>query len=444
MESTPAETATLNVGMRTFFVVWGGQLVSILGTTMTAFALQIWVFTETGSVTSLALVSLSFALPSTVVSPFAGALVDRWDRRTVMLFSDAAAGVTTLVIAGLYATGGLHLWHVYLLVGLGSVGNAFQAPAWMASIPLLVPKAQLGRANGMVQLNEGLSLVMAPALAGFLLVTFGLGAVLIFDVATFLVGIGTLLLVRFPRPKEHAETQTGSILGDAIAGWRYIRDRHGLFGLLWVYAGVNFALSFANVLFIPLVLSFASEAAAGGVLSAAGFGAIFGSIVVSVWGGPKKRVRGTMAAIVGSGIGVALAGGRPSLALVSVAAFLLMATVPVANTASQVLWQLKVPPAVQGRVFAIRRMISQAIAPIAILLAGPLADGVFEPWLADDGPLSGSVGSLIGTGAGRGVGFMYIVTGLLTVVIGIVGYLLPRIRHLETELPDFIESEPTD
>jgi MFS family permease len=228
-------------------------------------------------------------------------------------------------------------------------------------------------------------------------------------------------------------------VGDAIAGWRYIRDRKGLFGLLWIYAGVNFSLSFANVLFIPLVLSFASEAAAGGVLSAAGFGAIFGSIIVSVWGGPKKRVRGTMAAIVGAGLGVALAGGRPSLALVTVAAFLLMATVPVANTASQVLWQTKVPPAVQGRVFAIRRMISQAIAPVAILLAGPLADRVFEPWLEQDGPLADSVGSLIGTGAGRGVAFMYIVTGTLTAVIGIIGYLMPRVRHLEAELPDHIE-----
>jgi hypothetical protein len=146
-----------------------------------------------------------------------------------------------------------------------------------------------------------------------------------------------------------------------------------------------------------------------------------------------------MAAIVGAGLGVSVAGLRPSLTLVTVAAFTLMAMVPIANTASQVLWQTKVPPAVQGRVFAIRRMIAQAIAPIAILAAGPLADGLFEPWLASGGALADSVGSLIGVGAGRGVGFMYIVTGMLTAVLGIVGYLLPRVRHLETELPDYIE-----
>jgi len=438
-----ASSQNASLGMRSFFVVWGGQLVSVLGTTMTAFALQIWVYAETGSVTNLAFVSLAFALPATIVSPFAGALVDRWDRRKVMLLADTAAGAATLLIAVLYATGNLTLWHIYALVGLGSVGNAFQAPAWMASIPLLVPKTQLGRANGLVQLNDGLSLVMAPALAGVLLLSSGLGAVLIVDAVTFLFGIITLAAVRFPRPKEHAETSTGSVVGDAVAGWRYIKDRKGLFGLLWVYAGVNFALSFGNVLFIPLVVAFADEAAAGGVLSAAGFGAIFGSIAVSIWGGPKKRVRGTMAAIVGAGFGVALSGVRPSLTLVAFSAFTLMAMVPIANTASQVLWQTKVPPAVQGRVFAIRRMISQAIAPIAILLAGPLADNVFEPLLADGGALASSVGSVIGTGTGRGVGFMYIVTGLLTAVIGVVGYLMPRVRNLETELPDYIE-DPAD
>lgn len=432
------DTTRTRTGMRSFLVVWLGQLVSVLGTTMTAFALQIWVYTETGSVSSLALVSLAFALPSTIISPFAGALVDRWDRRTVMLVSDAVAGAATLVIAVLYATDSLAIWHVYALVGVGSAGNAFQSPAWLSSIPLLVPPAHLGRANGLVQLNDGLALVMAPALAGVLLLWSGLGAVLIVDVATFLVGIGTLASVRFPRPPEHTETSTGSVVGDAVAGWRYIKDRPGLFGLLWVYAGVNFSLSFGNVLFIPLVVAFASEAAAGGVLSAAGFGAIAGSIAVSIWGGPKRKVLGTMAAIVGAGLGIALAGVRPSLTVVAVSAFALMAMVPIANTASQVLWQTKVPPGVQGRVFAIRRMISQAIAPVAILLAGPLADNVFEPMLADGGSLAGSVGSVIGTGTGRGVAFMFIVTGLMTAVIGVIGYLMPRIRHLETELPDHV------
>jgi MFS family permease len=147
--------------MRTFFTIWAGQLVSVVGTTLTAFGLQIWVYTETNSVTALAIASLFYGVPATLISPIAGALVDKWDRRRVMLAADFVAGIGTLIVAVLFFTDSLEVWHVYGLVGIGSVGNAFQNPAWMASIPLLVPKKHLGRANGLVQLNDGLSLVIA-------------------------------------------------------------------------------------------------------------------------------------------------------------------------------------------------------------------------------------------------------------------------------------------
>ncbi|MFH1104667.1 MAG: MFS transporter [Actinomycetota bacterium] len=425
-------------GVRAFFTVCGGQLVSVIGTSLTGFGLSIWVYLETGSVTKLALVSLALAVPATIISPFAGALVDRWDRRIVMLIADTAAGIGTLVIAILFVTDSLQLWHVYVVVAVGSIGNAFQVPAWMASIPLLVPKAQLGRANGLVQLNDGLSLVIAPILAGVLLAAFDLPGVLFVDLATFVVAVATLAIVRFPRPEGHAETSTGTVRGDAAAGWKWVKDRPGLLGLLWIYAAVNFSLAFINVLFFPLVLAFASEASAGGVLSAAGIGAVAGSIAVSAWGGPKRRVRGMMIAITVAGIGVILCGVRASVPVIAASAFVLMAVVPVANTASQVLWQLKVPPAVQGRVFAIRRMISSGIAPIAMLASGPLADRVFEPLLAKDGALASTVGAVIGTGPGRGVAFMFVLSGVLTGAIALLGYALPRLRNVETELPDYV------
>jgi DHA3 family macrolide efflux protein-like MFS transporter len=433
-----APPATTPTGMRTFFTVWGGQLVSVVGTSLTGFGLSIWVYVETGSVTKLALVSLALAVPAIIISPFAGALVDRWDRRIVMLAADAAAGLGTLAIAILFMSHSLALWHIYLVVAIGSIGNAFQVPAWMASIPLLVPKPQLGRANGLVQLNDGLSLVIAPILAGVLLATFDLPGVLIVDLATFVVAVVTLGAVRFPRPEAHAETTTGSVRGDAAAGWRWVKDRPGLFGLLWLFASVNFTLAFINVLFFPLVLAFASEASAGTVLSAAGIGAVAGSIAVSAWGGPERRIRGLMISIVTGGLGVMFCGIRASVPTIAVSAFVLMSVIPVANTASQVLWQTKVPPAVQGRVFSIRRMIAQGIAPIAILASGPLADKVFEPLLAPGGALASSVGSMIGTGPGRGVGFMFVIAGLATAAIGGIGYALPRIRNVETELPDYV------
>lgn len=424
--------------LRTFFTVWSGQLVSVLGSTMSAFATQFWIYDETGSVTALAMVNLAFSLPSVLVAPIAGALVDRWDRRRVMFFADAAAGAATLTMALLYAADRLEVWQVFPVVAVIGVSNAFQQPAWLASISLLVPKAHLGRANGLVQMNEGLSLVLAPALAGAVLTTSGLQAVLLIDVITFLIGMTALALVRFPRPERHDHAGAGSLRADAAQGWRFVRERPGLFGMLWVFAGVNFSLAFSNVLLIPLVVAFSSEAAAGAVFSAAGIGLLVGSVGVSAWGGPKRRVRGLMLAIALAGLAVAAAGVRPSLALVTVTSVVLMAVVPVANTAAQVLWQLKVPPAMQGRVFSIRRMIAQGISPIAIILAGPLADGVFEPLLADGGALAGSVGAIIGTGPGRGVGLMFMITGVLTALLAAVGWLAPRIRNLETELPDHV------
>jgi len=427
------------MSMRTFLTVWAGQLVSITGTSLTGFGLQIWVYLETGSVTRLALVSLAYAIPSVLLYPIAGALVDRWDRRLTMLAADLLAGVSTLVIAGLYFGGHLEIWHLYLLAGVGGLGNSFQTPAWMAAIPLLVPRKHLGRANGLVQANEAIAMVAAPAIAGAMLATVGLGVVLLADVATFLVAVATLAAVRFPPTPKGEHSATGSLRADVAAGWRYLRDRSGLLWLLATYAGVNFVLTFVNVLLIPLIVSFSSEAAAGGVLSAAGFGMLAGSLVMSTWGGPQRqRIAWIMGGIAIGGLSVIIAGLRPSLLLIIVGSVLLMLGTPVVNATSQVIWQLKVAPEMQGRVFALRRMVSQAMFPLGLVLAGPLADRVFEPLLAARGGLAGSVGRVIGTGSGRGIALMFILAGVGTILMAAVGWLQPRVRHLEEEIPDQI------
>ena len=429
--------------MRAFFVVWAGQLVSITGTTLSGFGMQLFVFAETESVTQLSFVAVAFAVPGIVLAPVAGAVADRVDRRLAMLFADAVAGVATLAAAGLFFADALELWHIYVVTAIGSGANAFQEPAWHASIPLLVERKHLGRANGLVQLNQGLSVVVAPALAGVLLVTVGLGGVLLVDVATFMAGVLTLAVVSFPRPARPGAGRT-SIRGDAAYGWRYLRARAGLFGLLWIYAGVNFTLSFTYVLLIPLIVSFESEAAAGGVLSVAGLGAVVGSIVVSVWGGPKRLVRGVMIGIFLGGIFTAITGLRPSVALIGAGSVLLLTEIPIVNATSQVIWQTKVAPAVQGRVFSLRRMIAGAVNPLAILLAGPLADRVFEPLLEPEGALADSAGSIVGTGPGRGIGLLFVLAGLASMVLAVIGWLLPRIRNIESEIPDQQEAaEPS-
>ena len=211
--------------------------------------------------------------------------------------------------------------------------------------------------------------------------------------------------------------------------------------LLWMYAGVNFVLAFTNVLIIPLVLTVAGEGTAGTVLSIGGLGLLAGSLAMSVWGGPKRRIATITMGIVAGGLALTVAGLRPNVVVMAAGFVALLAIVPIVNTSSQVLWQTKVPLDMQGRVFSLRRTVSQVASPLAMVAAGPLADEVFEPMLAAGGALAGSVGAVIGTGPGRGIGFLVILSGLFSAVIGLSGWLHPRVRRLEDELPDVIPDD---
>lgn len=428
-------------GMRTFFVVWIGQLISVIGSNLTGFGLAVWMYLETDSVTLLALIMLASTLPGIVLGPVAGALVDRWDRRKVMLVSDSSAGIATFVVALLFFTDSLALWHIYLMATIGSLANAFQEPAYTASVPLLVPKKHIGRANGLVQMGQAIGTLVAPVLAGVLVATTGLWGILVVDGATFAVAVTTLSLVRIPRPAA-APSTTAHLWGQIVEGWQWLRARGGLFGFMLIAAGINFLLGFMSVLLIPLYLSFTNEVILGTAMSVLGAGMLVGSVVMGVWGGPDRRVRGMLIGIGLSGLLVATMGFDDSVYLVTAAGFGLMATIAVVNGTSQALWQIKVAPEVQGRTFSVRRMLAQMAIPVTYLLAGPLADGIFEPLLAVGGGLAGSVGSLIGTGPGRGIGFMFVLMGLGTVILAVIAAAVPVIRNLEAELPDMIPDEP--
>ncbi len=427
-------------GFRTFFVIWLGQLVSLVGSGLTGFALGVLVYQETGSVTQFALISLFTALPGIVFSPIAGALVDRWDRRWAMIMSDTGAGLCTLGVALLLLTQRLEVWHVYVLMGLSSTFSAFQWPAYSAATTLLVPKVQLGRANGMVQLGQAVAQIAAPSLAGVLMGLIQVEGVILIDVVTFVFAVSTLLLTRVPRPVVTAEGMAGqgTLLQEAAYGWTYIRARPGLLGLLLLFASTNFTSGIVQVLFTPLVLSFASPAVLGTILSVGGIGFLAGSLTMSAWGGPKTRVYGIYAFLVLQAVVLLVAGLPPVAVVLGAAAFAYFFGVPIINGCSQAIWQSKTAPDVQGRVFAVRRMIAWSSLPLAYLVAGPLADQVFEPWLAEGGALAGSVGRLIGTGEGRGIGFLFIILGIGSVLATAAAFLHPRVRQVELELPDFV------
>ncbi len=427
--------------MKIFSIIWAGQLVSTLGSGLTSFALGVWVYQETGSATLFAINMLIWVLPNVALSPVAGVLADRWDRRLVMILSDTGAGLGSLFVIVMLLTGELDVWHVYVATFLNSAFGAFQWPAYSAATSLIVPKEHLGRASGLTQIGSAISHLAAPAIAGALFVSVGLRTILLIDVVTYLVALATLVAIRFPQPKatEQGSARKGSFWKEAMYGWTYIRSRAGLFGLLIVFACLNFLLSVTFPLLTPMLLDMTSPDVLGYVNSLGGLGMLVGTLVMSAWGGPKRRIYGIYAAEIVAGLSVLLLGLRPSIPLIAAAGFGVMFGMPFSNGCSQAIWQTKVAPDVQGRVFSIRSMIAFSIEPLAYVIAGPLAERVFEPLMAQGGRLASIFGPLIGVGPGRGIGLMFVVVGILYILCASAIMIHSRIRRVEFELPDAIE-----
>jgi MFS transporter, DHA3 family, macrolide efflux protein len=425
-------------GFLAFCLIWLGQTVSMFGSGLSYFALGVWVYQTSGSVTSFALVSFCAVAPLTLLSPLAGALVDRWDRRMALLVSDLGAGLTTLILLVLFWTGRIEVWHMCVTAVLSSLLRAPRFPALAASITLLIPKKHLARGNAMVEMGGALSSLLAPLVAGFLVGAIGIQGVLLIDVLTFLVAIGTLLAVRIPKP-EAADAETSappSLLREAAQGWHYLKGRSGLLGMLALVGVTNFAIGMVQTLITPLVLSFAPSSTLGVVLFVAGLGMLVGSLGMAAWGGPRQRMGLILSLLALQGL-VLLAGGwRPNAWLIATAAFVYLLCIPVVASCSQAIWQSKVPAGLQGRIFAIRQMVSNSSVPIAYLVAGPLADSLFEPLLAAGGPLAASVGRVLGVGPGRGIGLLFIALGASVLVTVAIGLQYRPLREVERELPD--------
>jgi MFS family permease len=428
--------------MRPFTVIWFGQLVSMLGTGMTNFALSFWIFEQTGSATALTIAIFCFVAPSILLSPIAGALVDRFDRKTIMVLSDAAAGVVTIAWLLLVVFADLQLWQIYLGNIIAGAFNSLQWPAFSAAVSLMIPKAQFGRASGMLDFAGAASGILAPAFAGALLGAIGLGGIMAIDVATFLVAVGTILLIRIPEPERPPgdPAPLPSIWQDSLFGFRYIRAKPSLLGLQLVFALMNFLAAFGGAVMVPMILARTGndERALATVQSISAVGGVVGGLLMSTWGGPKRRVNGVLLGLsLSSILGPTIIGLARSVLGWSAGAFMSQASGPIINGSNQAIWQAKVDPTLQGRVFATRRMIAQATFPLALLFAGPLADRVFEPAMAGGTALSAVFGPLVGTGPGAGMALMLVLSGLLGTAAGLGGFLFPAVRNAEDILPDW-------
>ncbi|MBI4761709.1 MAG: MFS transporter [Chloroflexi bacterium] len=426
--------------MFAFIVIWLGQIVSVLASGMSQFALTIFMYEKTESATALGLMQVFYITPFLLISPFAGVMVDRYNRKLMMMVSDLGAGLATLGILTVLYFDVWQFWHMYVAAVIFGLGNAFQWPAYSAAISTMIPKEQLGRANGLMSLMEAGPGVIAPILAGALLPVIRLTGILFLDVATFLIAIGTLLAVHVPQPartQEGAQAR-GGMLKEAAYGFKYIFARPSLLGLQLIFFVGNLFSGIGFTVFAPMILSRSGNDSLmfGTVQSAGAIASVVGGVIMSAWGGFKRRVHGVLFGWILSGLGMAvigLAGGLP----VWIAGVVLSSLViPLVNGSNQAIWQSKVAPDLQGRVFSARRLIAWFTNPISPIIGGLLADLWLEPAARLGTGLPAAFSWLVGAGPGAGMGLLIVFCGAASALVGMAGYFVRPVVHAETILPD--------
>ena len=428
--------------MRTFIIIWLGQIVSSIGSYMTVFALSIWVWQVTGSATALTLVSFFVQLPRLLITPFSGIIVDRFNRKQLMLLGDIVAFLCTFTIGLLHFTDRLEVWHLYCVVAIYGGFGQIQTLAYSASIPLMVPKEQYTRAGSMSSAVNYASAILSPALAGGLYPIIGLGGIIGVDIATFFVGLITLVSSHIPQPVPEASDSENpieeNIWQKLTFGFRYIFAKPPLLAMVIAFTLFAIPNDIAKVLYNPLILARTNgnSQILGSVTTAAGLGGVIGALLLSTWGGFKRKIHGMLLGFIGAGF------FRSFLAFTQIpwiwmsSMFLSTMHTPLFFSSSNAIWYAKVPSSLQGRGLAADQSIGIVISLTAPLIAGPLADKVFEPAMQPGGALTAILGSLFGTGNGAGITVIYAIAAIWILLVGIGGYFVPTLRNVEKLLPD--------
>lgn len=429
---------------RTFLIIIITQTFSILGSQMSGLAVGIKVFNDTEQATPLALVAFFGVIPRIVSANFAGILADRWNRKKVMILSDAGQAMATLFLLISFASGSFELWHLYATAVLSSIFGVFQSPAFSATVTMLVPDEKRDFANTIQQLQGWSAGIIAPIIATLLFVAIGVTGVLVIDLLTFLVAVGILITVAIPQPKQKENEERPSIWKDAWSGFNFLRERPALFYVILYATFLNFLFNAAGVLFTPYILTLTgSETTLGILMAVMSAGPIVGGVLFSMWKYKIKRVHIYYPGILLSALALTFMGIARTPVALGVVMFFALFTNPAVNAILMSLLQVKTPPEMQGRVFAAVMQLAMLATPFAYLISGPLADKVLEPAVG-----TGSwsiVEPLVGSESGAGIGLLMVINGLIIIVVGLFIYRIPMMRQLEENLPDYIpEAEDED
>ena len=402
-----------------FFIMWVGQAFSLVGSSLVQFALVWWLTKETGSATVLATATLIAMLPQIFLGPFAGTLIDRWNRKTVMIVADCLIAVATLVLIYLFMIGRPSIWAIYVILLIRSAGGSFHYPAMEASTSLMVPKQHLARIAGLNQTLMGVINIIAPPLGALVISIFSTQTVLFVDVFTALIAIFLLVVVTVPQParlktQSNGEVKATTFSHDLREGWTYMVAWPGLLAVAILAMLINFLLTPASSL-IPLMVTkeYLGGAVQLGLLdSIFGIGVIVGGLLLSTWGGFKKRILTSLMGIIGIGVGILIFGSMPAhlfyLALSGI--FLLGFMQVFANGPLHAILQSTVEPGMQGRVLSLIGAGATAMSPLSLLVAGPVADAL-------------------------GVRTWYLIGGIACILAALIALFIPAVMKIEDNQP---------
>ena len=397
--------------MKKFLMIWSGELISSIGSGMTAFALSVYVYQTTGSATYVSLITLLAYLPTVLLSPLGGVLADRYDRRLLMIIGDLFSGLGLAYVLWNIQIGSDSMLPICIGVTFNAVFVALLEPSFRATITELLTEEEYARASGMVQIAGNAKFLISPALAGILLAVADIRLILLIDIGTFLITVTTVAIVRKSVGKA-VKTERQSIGREMRLGFAEINKSKGIRILIILMSSVCFFVGILQTLTSPMVLAVSNAETVGFMESLCAVGMLLGSVFIGILGIKKNFSTVLCVAGILSGIFIALTGVNKSIFVTGAGIFLFFLALPFMNTSADVLIRKNIPNELQGRVWGIISLLSQTGTVLAYALSGVLADYVFEPLLSDNGVLSDSIGALIGTGTGRGIGFMLILSGI--------------------------------
>lgn len=422
-----------NNAFRKFIILWFGELVSSIGSGLTAFGLGVYVFQTTHSATAVSLVTLCTFLPMILLSPVGGVLADRFDRRLMMLLGDGGSALGLIYILIVMFSGEAQLWQLCVGVTISSIFASLTDPAYKATITDLLPEEQFAKASGLVQLAGSSKYLFSPVIAGMLLAVVDIEVLLIIDISTVFITIITISAVRRCLVAKPVSKKKFSLAKDLKEGWRILVSRKGVFTLTLLMTVVTFYMGILQTLFTPMVLPLSNAKTLGIVQSVSATGLLLGSLFIGIFSVNQQYARVLSAGLFVAGIFFSLIGVSTNIYVIAAAGFLFFATLPFVNTSADVLIRTNIPNEAQGRAWGMIGVVSQFGYIAAYASAGLLSDYIFNPLMVEGGGLASSVGKWIGSGQGRGIGLLFIISGILVIVLALIMARMKSIRALETK-----------